>query len=40
VYLGNVTRILPEEGKIECTLDEGGIETTFQLFVSSGQAIQ
>jgi hypothetical protein len=41
VYLGSVTNIIPEEGKIECTLDEGGIQSTFELYVpSSGQAIQ
>lgn len=35
VYLGYVSRISPEEGKIECELDDGGIQTTFSLYVSS-----
>lgn len=40
VYLGFVSRIVPEEGKIVCILDEGGIRKPFELFVRSEQAIK
>ncbi len=39
VYLGNVIRILPEQGKIECILNEGGVSRTVELFVRQGQSV-
>ena len=37
VYLGSVTSIIPEEGKIECLLNKGGISEKFELFIQPGQ---
>jgi hypothetical protein len=40
VYLGFVTRILPEEGKIECTLNKGGIIDRVELKIRYGTNLQ
>lgn len=40
VYLGYVTRILPEEGKIECTLNKGGIIDRVELKIRYGTNLQ
>lgn len=40
VYLGNVVRILPEFGKIECILNEGGVSKTIELFIRQGKSLQ
>jgi hypothetical protein len=40
VYLGYVTRILPEEGKIECTLNKGGIIDKVELKIRYGTNLQ
>jgi hypothetical protein len=36
VYLGYVTRVLPEEGRIECTLNKGGIIEKVELNIRFG----
>jgi len=36
VYLGYVTKILPEEGRIECTLNKGGIIEKVELKIRYG----
>lgn len=36
VYLGYVTRIIPEEGKMECTLNKGGIIERVELKIRYG----
>jgi hypothetical protein len=36
VYLGYVTRILPDEGRIECTLNKGGIIEKVELKIRYG----
>jgi hypothetical protein len=36
VYLGYVTRIIPEEGRIECTLNKGGIIEKVELKIRYG----
>lgn len=40
VYLGYVTRIVPEEGKIECTLNKGGIIDKIELKIRYGTNVQ
>lgn len=40
VYLGYVTRILPEQGKIECLLNKGGVAERFELNIRKGQPIK
>jgi len=40
VYLGYVTRISPEEGKIECTLNKGGIIDKVELRIRYGTNVQ
>ncbi|HLX11638.1 MAG TPA: hypothetical protein VKS81_02380 [Bacteroidota bacterium] len=40
VYLGYVTKILPEQGKIECLLNKGGVSETFDLPIRVGQPIK
>jgi hypothetical protein len=37
VYLGYVTRIIPEEGRIECTLNKGGIIERVELQIRYGE---
>ena len=39
VWLGRVTRILPEEGKIECSLAHCGASDIVTLSIHSGQII-
>ncbi|MBI3195057.1 MAG: hypothetical protein HYZ34_11430 [Ignavibacteriae bacterium] len=39
VYLGNVVKILPELGKIECILIEGGVTRTVELYIRRGESI-
>jgi hypothetical protein len=36
VYLGYVTKIIPEEGRIECTLNKGGIIEKVELKIRYG----
>jgi hypothetical protein len=36
VYLGYVTRVLPEDGRIECTLNKGGIIDKVELKIRYG----
>ncbi|MBI4534695.1 MAG: hypothetical protein HY708_00355 [Ignavibacteriae bacterium] len=38
VYLGYVTKIVPEEGRIECTLNKGGIIEKVELKIRYGAA--
>ncbi len=40
VYLGYVTRILPNEGKIECLLNKGGVAERYELSIRSGQPLK
>ena len=40
VYLGYVTRILPEQGKIECLLNKGGVAERYELSIRVGQPIK
>jgi len=40
VYLGYVTRILPNEGKIECLLNRGGVAERFELSIRLGQPLK
>lgn len=40
VYLGNVTRILPDQGKIECLLNKGGVSEKVELSIRAGQPIK
>lgn len=39
VYLGYVTRILPEDGRIECTLNKGGIIDKVELKIRYGTSL-
>ncbi len=40
VYLGYVTRILPNAGKIECLLNKGGVAERYELSIRVGQPIK
>ena len=40
VYLGYVTRIVPDEGRIECTLNKGGIIEKVELKIRYGPVAQ
>ena len=40
VYLGYITRILPNEGKIECLLNKGGVAERFELIIRVGQPLR
>jgi hypothetical protein len=40
VYLGYITRILPNEGKIECMLNKGGVAERYELSIRVGQPIK
>lgn len=40
VYLGSVTKILPELGKIECLLNKGGVPERYELSIRQGQPIK
>lgn len=40
VYLGYVTRILPDEGKIECLLNRGGVAERYELTIRLGQPLK
>ncbi len=40
VYLGYITRILPNEGKIECLLNKGGVAERFELIIRVGQPLK
>jgi hypothetical protein len=40
VYLGYVTKIYPNEGKIECLLNKGGVAERFELSIRVGQPIK
>jgi hypothetical protein len=40
VYLGYVTRILPDLGKIECLLNKGGVAERYELSIRVGQPIK
>ncbi len=40
VYLGYVTKILADQGKIECILNKGGVAERFELSIRVGQPIK
>lgn len=40
VYLGYVTRILPNEGKVECLLNKGGVAERYELTIRLGQPLK
>ena len=40
VYLGYVTRILPNQGKIECLLNKGGVAERYELSIRVGQPVK
>lgn len=40
VYLGYVTRILPNEGKVECLLNKGGVAERYELTIRVGQPVK
>ena len=40
VYLGTVTKINPNEGRIECLLNRGGVAERFELSIRVGQPIK
>ena len=40
VYLGYVLRILPEQGRVECLLNKGGVSERYELAIRVGQPIQ
>ncbi|MFI5251092.1 MAG: hypothetical protein ACHQQQ_01560 [Bacteroidota bacterium] len=40
VYLGYVTKIMPDQGKIECLLNKGGVSEKFELSIRNGQPIK
>jgi hypothetical protein len=40
VYLGYVTKIQPDQGKIECILNKGGVSEKYELAIRAGQPIK
>ena len=40
IYLGYVTRILPNEGKVECMLNKGGVAERYELTIRVGQPLK
>jgi len=40
VYLGYVTRIMPDQGKIECLLNKGGVSEKVEISIRVGQPIK
>ena len=40
VYLGYVTKIVPDDGLIECLLNKGGVAEKFVLRIRQGQPIK
>ena len=40
VYLGYVTRIIPNEGKVECLLNRGGVAERYELTIRLGQPLK
>ena len=40
VYLGYVTKIIPDQGKIECLLNKGGVAERFELSIRLGEPIK
>jgi hypothetical protein len=40
VYLGYVTKIIPDQGKIECLLNRGGVAERFELSIRLGEPIK
>jgi len=40
VYLGYVTRIIPNEGKVECLLNKGGVAERYELTIRVGQPVR
>lgn len=40
IYLGYVTRIVPDQGKIECLLNKGGVAERYELSIRIGQPIK
>ncbi len=40
VYLGYVTKIYPNEGKIECLLNRGGVAERYELKIRQGQTLK
>jgi hypothetical protein len=40
VYLGYVTRILAQEGKVECLLNKGGVAERYELSIRNGQPLK
>ncbi len=40
VYLGYVTKLYPNEGKIECLLNRGGVAERFELKIRQGQTLK
>jgi hypothetical protein len=40
IYLGYVTKILPEQGKVECILNKGGVAERYELTIRIGQPIK
>jgi hypothetical protein len=40
VYLGYVTKIIPDQGKVECLLNKGGVAERFELSIRLGEPIK
>ena len=40
IYLGSVTKIIPELGKVECLLNKGGVPERYELSIRQGQPIK
>lgn len=40
IYLGYVTRIIPDQGKVECLLNKGGVAERYELTIRIGQSLK
>lgn len=40
IYLGYVTKIIPDQGKVECLLNKGGVAERYELTIRLGQPIK
>lgn len=40
IYLGYVTKIIPDQGKVECLLNKGGVAERYELTIRVGQPLK
>lgn len=40
IYLGYVTRIIPDQGKVECLLNKGGVAERYELTIRVGSSLK